>query len=77
MSTTEERALAAAQKAIKAAEAARRASDKIVSITGTPEGMIALTEAGRLFLYKTDPHYFNDGRTSIKYMWSEISGPLS
>ncbi len=75
--TTEEKALAAAQKAIQAAEAARRASDKIVSATGTSENLVVLTESGRLFLRRTDPNHFNDGRTLIKFMWLEIEGPLS
>lgn len=73
--SVEERAVAAATEAIKAAEVARRAADKPVSITGTSEGLFMLTETGRLYLRRPDPHHFNDGRTAIKYGWIEVEGP--
>ncbi len=72
----EDRAREAAENAIRAAEDARRKSDKLISIASTPDGMIALTETGRLFQRMTDPKHHNDGRTRIKFMWLEIEGPL-
>ena len=73
---TSEKALAAAQEAIKAAEASRRAGDKHKSIAATSEGLFLLTEAGRLFLRTADPRHYNDGRTNVKFMWAEVTGPL-
>lgn len=62
--------------ALKAAEEARRAGDRVVSLCYAPDGMIALTETGRLFKRENDPGHYNDGRTTQKFKWTEIEGPL-
>ena len=74
--SVEERAREAAENAIKAAEVARRAGDKHKAIAATSEGLFLLTEAGRLFLRTADPRHYNDGRTTVKFMWAEVTGPL-
>lgn len=76
MNSTEEKALAAAQRVIDEASAAQRLGDKPISLASTSEGLFMLTEAGRLYLRRADPKFFNDGRTPFRFMWSEIEGPL-
>lgn len=66
----------ATEAAIKLAEAARDAGDKVISITPSPDGTIALTAGGRLFLRSSDPSHYNDGRTTRKWRWTAIEGPL-
>lgn len=74
--TTEEKVKAAALEALAEAEALRMASDKVVSLTPSPDGIVALTSSGRMYLRATDPNHYNDGRTSRKFRWTPIEGPL-
>ena len=73
---TAEKARAAAEEAIQAAEIAARSGDKPRSLASTPEGLFMLTEAGRLYLRRPDPSHYNDGRTAIRFGWTEVEGPL-
>jgi hypothetical protein len=74
--TTEEKLKAATLEAMAEAEAIRNASDKVVSLTPSPDGIVALTASGRMFLRATDPNHYNDGRTTRKFRWTLVEGPL-
>jgi hypothetical protein len=56
-------------------EAERRKNDKVISLTGLPDGMMALTASGRLFFRTLDNRHF-DGRNPQKFIWREVEGPL-
>lgn len=71
-----DKAREAAEAAIQSAEKERNDGDKVVSVAPSPDGTIALTANGRLFLRSTDPSHFNDGRTARKWRWTPIDGPL-
>lgn len=65
-----------ANTALDLMEQERRAADKVVSVTSSPTGIMALTETGRLFHRQLDSRNF-DGRNPQKYVWVEVEGPLS
>lgn len=72
----EDKVREATAAAIAEAEETRRTSDKVVSVTPSPDGTIALTASGRLYLRSPDPSHYNDGRNTKKWRWTPIESPL-
>lgn len=53
------------------------ATEIIVSVVPLPDGVMGLSNKGRLFHRVIDPKAYNtDGRNTIAHVWHEIKGPL-
>lgn len=63
------------EASVAEAEKARRAADRVISVTWASSGLVALTEMGRMFVRELDNRNF-DGRNPFQYAWREIRGPL-